>query len=108
MAQHFSIPQEYEMAYRRILPYLTARLQKEPEVLSALLLYLKLGGERLARIAIDAMNVSQRQRDAEMIKLLRQEAMLADSEIEEDSEEEDSEEDDEDFDESSDADDSKA
>ena len=102
MAQQFSIPQEYEMAYRRILPYLTAPLQKEPEVLSALLLYLKLGGERLARIAIDAMNVSQRQRDAEMIKLLRQEAMLADSEVEEDSEE-----DDEAFDESSGEDDEK-
>ena len=102
MAQQFSIPQEYEMAYRRILPYLSAPLQKEPEVLSALLLYLKLGGERLARIAIDAMNVSQRQREAEMIKLLRQEAMLADNESEEDSEE-----DEDDFEDSSGTDDKK-
>ena len=91
MANQFVIPEEYEIAYRRILPYLSAPLQRESQVLESLLLYLKLGGERLARIAIDAFNVSQRQADAEMIKLLRQEAMLADTSGDDDEEEEDEE-----------------
>jgi hypothetical protein len=77
MAENFTVPEEYEIAFRRILPYLSAPLQKEQHILETLLLYLKIGGERLARIAIDAFNVSQRQHDAEMLKLLRQEAMLA-------------------------------
>ena len=96
MVEQFTIPEEYAIAYRRILPYLVAPLHKEPQIFESLLLYLKLGGERLARIAIDALNVSQRQRDAEMLKLLRQEAMLAIA-AEEDDDEDD--EDDEDFDE---------
>ena len=99
MVQQFAIPEEYETSYRRIMPYLSARLHREPQVLESLLLYLKLGGERLARIAIDAFNVSQRQRDAEMIKLLRQQAMLADTSDEDEDEDDDDDEDDEDFDE---------
>jgi hypothetical protein len=95
MAEQFAFPEEYEIAYRRILPYLSAPLQREPQVLKSLLLYLKLGGERLARIAIDALNVSQRQRDAEMLKLLRQEAMLADSEDEDEELDENEDEEDE-------------
>ena len=94
MVEPFTVPEEYEMTYRRIMPYLTAPLHKEPQVLECLLLYLKLGGERLARIAIDALNVTQRQRDAEMLKLLRQEAMLAEG-----SADDEEEEDDDDFDE---------
>jgi len=96
MAKQFAFPEEYEIAYRRILPYLSAPLQREPQVLQSLLLYLKLGGERLARIAIDALNVSQRQRDAEILKLLRHEAMLADSEDEDEDENEDEEDEEDD------------
>lgn len=103
MAKQFAFPEEYEIAYRRILPYLSAPLQREPQVLQSLLLYLKLGGERLARIAIDALNVSQRQRDAEMLKLLRHEAMLADSEDENEDEDEDENENEDEEDEEDDA-----
>ena len=63
------------MSFRRLLPYLAARLQNNPEVLASLLLYLKAGGEKLARVAIDAFNVSQQLQDAELIKLLREESM---------------------------------
>ena len=54
------------------------------------MLYLKLGGEKLARIALDAFNETQRLNDAEMKKRLREEALLVepidDIEDEEDSE----------------------
>ena len=89
MTEQFTVPEDYEIAYRRILPYLSASLQKEPRILESLMLYLKLGGERLARIAIDALNVSQRRRDAEMIRLLRQEAMLSVMSEEDEDEDED-------------------
>ena len=95
MASQFTIPDEYQVTYRRILPYLVGPLQKDSKVLESLLLYLKLGGERLARIAIDAFNVSQRQRDVEMIKMLRREAMLADTAGEENDEEDDEDQDEE-------------
>ena len=94
MVKQSTVPEDFEIAYRRIMPYLAAPLQKEPRIMESLLLYLKLGGERLARIAIDALNVSQRQHDAEMLKLLRQEAMLSAA-----LDEADEQEDDDDFDE---------
>ena len=76
MAQKFNIPEEYEIPFRRILPYLSAPLQNEPKVLESLLLYFKLGGEKMARIVIDALNVTERIQYAEMIKKMREEAML--------------------------------
>lgn len=86
MAQQFSIPEEYEIPFRRIMPYLQASLQNDPQVMEALVLYLKFGGEKLARIVIDAFNVTRRIENAEMVKRLREEAMLRDLK-EEDAEE---------------------
>jgi hypothetical protein len=76
MSQNFSIPEEYEIPFRRILPYLVAPLQKDPKVLESLVLYFKLGGEKMARIVIDALNVTHRIQYAEMLKKMREEAML--------------------------------
>ncbi len=75
MADNFSIPQEYEASFRRILPYLAAPLQTKPDVHASLLLYLKMGGEKLVRAAIDAFNVSYRLEAAELMRLLREEAL---------------------------------
>jgi hypothetical protein len=72
MADQFTVPEEFEISMRRIFPYLTAPLQKDPQVLESLLLYLKLGGEKMARIAIDALNVTQRLQYAEPTKQLRE------------------------------------
>ncbi len=88
MADQFAVPEEYEISLRRILPYLAAPLQNNLQVLDSLLLYLKLGGEKLARIAIDAMNVTQRLQDAEVRKQLREQELL-DSERQEDLEDDD-------------------
>jgi hypothetical protein len=72
MADQFTVPEEYDISIRRILPYLATPLQKNPQVLESLLLYLKLGGEKMARIAIDALNVTQRLEYAEPKKQLRE------------------------------------
>lgn len=79
MDDQFTVPEEYETSFRRILPYLMAPLQKDTQVLEALLLYLKLGGEKMARIAIDALNVTQRLQDAEVKKQLREQEFLNDN-----------------------------
>jgi hypothetical protein len=72
MADQFTVPEEFDISIRRIFPYLAASLQKDPQVLESLLLYLKLGGEKMARIAIDALNVTQRLQDAEPKKKFRE------------------------------------
>jgi hypothetical protein len=76
MADQFTVPEEFEISIRRIFPYLTAPLQNDPQVLESLLLYLKLGGEKMALIAIDALNVTQRLQYAEPKKQLREQKLL--------------------------------
>lgn len=86
MAHNFNIPEEYEKPFRRFLPYLSAPLQKDPEVIESLLLFFKFGGEKMTRIAIDALNATHRIEQAELIKKMREEAMFADNDSEVDHE----------------------
>jgi phosphopantothenoylcysteine synthetase/decarboxylase len=97
MDQQFDIPEEYEIPIRRVLPHLTAALQNDPKVLQALVLYFKLGGEKMARIVIDALNVTHKIQYAEMLKKMREEAMLRGQDDDEasDDDEDDEDEDDE-------------
>ncbi len=92
MADQFTVSEEYAVSFRRILPYLAAPLHKNMRILESLLLYLKLGGEKMARIAIDAMNVTQRLQDAEVKKQLREQELLNDERHEELEDDEDDEE----------------
>jgi phosphopantothenoylcysteine synthetase/decarboxylase len=98
MVDQFTVPEEYEISFRRIMPYLMSPLQRNPQILESLLLYLKLGGEKMARIAIDAMNVTQRLQNAELKKLLREQELLNDNgrddEDDEDDDDDESEDDD--------------
>jgi hypothetical protein len=89
MDDQFTVPEEYEASFRRILPYLMASLQRNTQVLESLLLYLKLGGEKMARTAIDALNVTQRLQDAEVKKQLREQELLNDNDQEDLDEDED-------------------
>lgn len=98
MDQQFEIPEEYEIPIRRVLPHLTAALQNDPKVLQALVLYLKLGGEKMARIVIDALNVTHKIQYAEMLKKMREEAMLRGQDDDDDASDDDDEDDDEDED----------
>jgi len=96
MADQFTVPEEYVVSFRRILPYLVAPLQKKINILESILLYLKLGGEKMARIAIDAMNVTQRLQDVELKKQLREQELLNDErqdDIEDDDEDDEDDED---------------
>lgn len=94
MGTQFTIPDGYHESFRRLLPYIEAPLHNNPQVLESLLIYLKLGGEKMARIAIDAFNMNQRMLDAEFRKQLRNE-MLSGREQDE-SDDEDSDDDDDD------------
>jgi phosphopantothenoylcysteine synthetase/decarboxylase len=96
MDQQFEIPEEYEIPIRRVLPHLTAALQNDPKVLQALVLYLKLGGEKMARIVIDALNVTHKIQYAEMLKKMREEAMLRGQDDDDASDDDDDDEDDDD------------
>ena len=99
MDDRFTVPEEYEISFRRILPYLMAPLQNNSQVLESLLLFLKLGGEKMARIAIDALNVTQRLKDAEVKKQLREQELLNDNDqedLDDDDDEGDGENEDED------------
>lgn len=104
MAEQFTIPEEYEMSFRRLIPYLVAPLQNNPQVLASLLLYIKLGGEKLARAAIDALNVSRRLEDAELVRLLREEALSSGLQSDESEDDDDDASSDEDEDENEDKD----
>jgi hypothetical protein len=75
------------------MPYMEAPLHNDPHVLEALLIYLKLGGEKMARIAIDAYNMNRRMLDAEMRKQLRDQMLLFEEQDESDEEKDDEGED---------------
>ena len=86
----FTVPNEYQESFHRLTPYMVAGLRNDPQSLEAIYLYLKLGGEKLARIAIDAYNQTHRLKNAQMQKLRLEEALMAeqigDSEESEDDE----------------------
>jgi hypothetical protein len=101
MGAQFTIPDGYHESFRRLLPYMEAPLHNNPQVLESVLIYLKLGGEKMARIAIDAFNMNQRMLDAEFRKQLRDQMLLrreADALDEESSDGDDDEDDDDDDD----------
>lgn len=76
MTDAFKVPDGYQEQFRRLMPYMASALQKDPKVFESLLLFLKLGGERLARVVIDAYNANQRQADIEVMRRLREEAFF--------------------------------
>jgi hypothetical protein len=98
MESSFTVPQELHVSFQRLIPYMTPRLRNDQQGLEAIILYLKLGGEKLARIAIDAFNQTHRLQDAAEQKLRLEETLLAkqieDEDSDEDEEDEDEEEDD--------------
>jgi hypothetical protein len=76
MTQSFTIPPEQQDAFRRLYPYMEGALKQNAQVMEALSYFLKLGGEKLARVAVEAYNENQRLNDAETKKRMREEALL--------------------------------
>jgi hypothetical protein len=87
MAETFSVPTEYQEAYRRLLPYMSPALRENEAMLRSVLLYLKLGNEKLARIVIEAFNENQRLTELEYRRRLRDEALLRENAEHEEDEE---------------------
>lgn len=48
MIDDFEVPQAYQTAFRRLRRRMPAELQADPAVLETALIYLKIGGEKLA------------------------------------------------------------
>lgn len=99
MESHFTIPQELQMSFQRLIPYMSPKLRNDEQNLEAVLLYLKLGGEKLARIAIDAYNKTHRLQEVAEQKLRLEETLLAKKLADEEDEEDDGDEEDDDDDE---------
>jgi hypothetical protein len=89
MSGGFTIPEEFHESFRRLFPYMAASLRSDEKALEAILIYLKLGDEKLARIAVEAMNENHRLNDAALKKRLREEALLRERDEIGDGEEED-------------------
>lgn len=73
-----SIPPDIQTAMQRLQPYMSTDLRNDPGNLKAIALFLKLGGEKLARIAIDAHNQTYRMRNAQAQRLRLKQSMLND------------------------------
>ena len=103
MDHNITIPDEYKVQFQRLIPYFPAALRDDPQGLESVLLYLKVGGEKLARIALEAYKQNLRLSYAEAQKRLREAALAADlaSRAEEDDDDDDADEDDEDLDDDS-------
>ena len=103
MGQQFSVPEDYKSSFQRLAPYMSASIRNDQKALEAVLLYLKLGGEKLARIALDAFKQNQRLENAETKKKLREAVMLtehidqAEDEKDDDADDEESDDDDSDY-----------
>lgn len=93
MKESFQVPDEYQENFRRLMPYMAGPLQKDPKVFESLLIFLKLGGERLARVVIDAYNANQRQAAIEVMRQLREQAYYEEQTDEADEADEDDAED---------------
>ena len=92
MNLNIDIPDEYKNSFQRLIPYFPLSLRENPDALESILLFLKVGGEKLARIAIEAFKQNQHLCDAEAQKLLREAALSVDL-ISEDADEENGDDD---------------
>lgn len=95
MNHPIDIPDEYKSSFQRLVPYFPVAIREDTPALEAILLYLKVGGEKLARIAIEAYKQNRRLSNAEAQKRLREAALAVDlaNQSQEDDETDDEEKD---------------
>ncbi len=103
------VPQNLMGSFKRIARRIPVDLKKDEELMQTVVAYLKLGGEKLARQAVEAakktqeLEVAQRKKKAREEALIRAaEARLAAADKESDEEDDDYDDDDDDDDESDD------
>lgn len=92
-----TIPPETRQSLQRLMPYMSQELRNDSQRLEAILLFFKLGGDKLARIVIDAYNQTQRlQKVQEQRMRLRAEMLDALEEAEKDEDDDEDDDDDDD------------
>lgn len=69
------IPDALRPAWNRLMYRIPVKLRQKHEVLESVLLFLKLGGERLARQAIEAAKASMTLEDTQLRRQQKAEAM---------------------------------
>jgi hypothetical protein len=75
MSDSITIPQEYQESFRRLFPYMIPSVRSDKEAMESILLYLKVGDEKLARVAIEAMNADHRLSEAALKRKMREESL---------------------------------
>ena len=95
MDHNIVVPEEYRSSFQKLIPHFPAALRVDAHGLESIVLYLKVGGEKLARIAIEAYRQNQILSDAETQKRLREKALEADMMARSDDEDESDEDEDE-------------
>jgi hypothetical protein len=104
MIENLEVPKKLVGPFKRVVRRIPVDLRKDEELIRTVLAYLQMGGEKLARQAVETARLSLELEMAEKKKKARDEALIRAAEArlaaanEESSEDED--EDDEDFEES--------
>lgn len=93
MENEFIVHPEFRESFQRLLPHMITGLRNDPQELEAVYLYLKLGGEKLARVAIEAFNQTHRLKNAQLQRLRLEQSLLAEQMDARESENEDEDED---------------
>jgi hypothetical protein len=60
MDSTFLVPPDFQQGMHRLMPYMSHELRNDPQRLETIMLFYKLGGDKLAKIVIDAFNQTQR------------------------------------------------
>jgi hypothetical protein len=76
MDAKLQVPDELQPAFRRIVRKIPADLRNDNHLLEMIVIYLKMGGERLAKQALEVAKVEYREMVNQKRKERRREAML--------------------------------
>jgi conjugal transfer/entry exclusion protein len=98
MIDDIDIPTELIGSYKRVARRIPVELKKDEELIRTIVAYLRLGGEKLARQAVEAAKQTLELEAAQRKKKAREEALIRAAEARLAAKDEESEEDGDDFD----------
>ena len=91
MIDPFDIPDDLRSAFQRVIRQIPPEMRENEHLFRMTLVYLKLGGEKLARQGIEVAKEQHKQEVNRIRKLRRHEAMLSASALESEEEENEAE-----------------
>jgi hypothetical protein len=104
MLDKYEVPRELMGSFKRIARRVPVELKKDEELIQTLIAYLELGGEKLARQAVEAAKQTLALEATERRKKAREEALIRAAEARLAAKDAESDDDDDDFDEDDDED----